>query len=56
MRAAAPGARFWINTSALLSSASRTASPPGFFTSRARLSLDRFAHTKCEARPFVRVS
>jgi hypothetical protein len=55
-RSAAPGARFSTSTSARSSSFIKTAWSSGTFTSRARLSLDRFVQTKCEARPFTRVS
>src|SRR4051794_1628876 len=56
MRAAAPGARFWISTSARRSSLSRMTVASGCFRSSDRLSLERLVHTKCDDMPFTRLS
>jgi hypothetical protein len=42
----APGARFWMNTSARASIRASSALSSGFLMSSAMLSLPRFSHTK----------
>ncbi len=46
MRPAAPGARFWMKTSARESSRAMTSAASGRFRSSVSDSFERFSHTK----------
>ena len=56
MRDAAPGARFWMNTSARSSSCAMIVFASACLMSSVRLSFERLTQTKCEAMPCTRSS